>query len=74
MSMEILPGPAASASALPLMPAKITLATMLTWASPPRSRPTRRLAKSNILSVIRLAFISSAAKMKSGTASMTKLA
>ena len=49
------------------------LATTLTWARPPRMRPTSRLANSNSRSVIVPAFMISAARMKSGTASSTKL-
>ena len=55
------------------MPEKMTLATMLTWASPPLKRPTSMLAKPNSRSVSLPAFMISAARMKSGTASSTKL-
>ena len=55
------------------MPEKITLATMLTWASPPLKRPTSMSAKPYIRSVSRPAFMISAARMKSGTARSTKL-
>ena len=72
-STSSLPGPAASASAEPLMPEKITLARMLTWASPPRKRPTSMSAKPYMRSVRLAAFMISAARMKSGTARSTKL-
>ena len=44
--ISIVPSPAASATAEPDMPAKITLPTMFTWARPPRSQPARHSAKS----------------------------
>ena len=46
-----LPGPAASAMALPLMPEKMTLTRMSTCASPPRRRPTRMRQKSKMRSL-----------------------
>ena len=49
------------------------LATTLTCASPPRRRPTSRLANSNSRSVILLAFMMSADRMNSGTDISTKL-
>ena len=55
------------------MPEKITLARMLTCASPPLNRPTSMSAKPYIRSVSCEAFMISAARMKSGTASSTKL-
>ena len=65
----ILPVPAASAIAEPDMPAKMMLCTTLTWARPPRKRPTSASQNRSSRSVIEPEFISSAAKMKSGTAS-----
>ena len=53
----------------PDMPAKITDCTTLTSASPPRNRPTKALQKASSLRVMAPAFISSAARMNSGTAS-----
>ena len=49
------------------------LAMTVTWARPPRMRPTIRLAKLSSRSLIVPAFMISAATMKSGTASSTKL-
>ncbi len=43
--MMTLPMPAASATAEPDMPEKIIEAMMLTWPSPPRSRPTSATQK-----------------------------
>ena len=57
----------------PLMPEKMTLETILTCANPPFMRPTSRFAKPKSLSVICPAFMMSAARMNSGTASSTKL-
>ena len=65
----ILPVPAASAIAEPDMPAKMMLCTTLTWARPPRKRPTSASQKCSSRAVMLPEFISSAAKMKSGTAS-----
>ncbi len=67
--MLTIPGPAASAIALPLMPEKITLTMMLTCARPPRSRPTIASANSNRRSLTVPEFITAAAKMNNGTAS-----
>ncbi len=39
ISISTIPGPTASAIALPLMPEKMTLASTLTCARPPRKRP-----------------------------------
>jgi hypothetical protein len=71
MSICTLPLPAASATAEPDMPAKITDCTTLTWPSPPRKRPTSRLQNRSNRSVRLPAVISPAEKMKSGTASST---
>jgi hypothetical protein len=67
------PEPAASAMAEPDIPAKMMLWTTLTWASPPRKRPTRASQKRSRRSVIVPLFMISAARMKSGTASSTQL-
>ena len=64
-----LPVPAASAIAEPDMPAKMMLCTTLTWASPPRKRPTSASQKRSRRSVMLPMFMISAARMKSGTAS-----
>ena len=71
--MITLPMPAASAIAEPDMPEKIRLATTLTWAKPPRSRPTSAREKCSSRSDTVPAFMKLAARMKSGTASSTKL-
>ena len=44
--ISMVPRPAASATAEPDIPAKITLPMTLTWASPPRNRPARHSQKS----------------------------
>jgi hypothetical protein len=67
------PEPAASAIAEPDIPAKITLCTTLTWASPPRKRPTIASQKRSSRSVMVPLFMISAARMKSGTASRIQL-
>jgi hypothetical protein len=43
--ISIVPRPAASAIAVPLMPAKITEPMTLTWPRPPFIQPTRASAK-----------------------------
>jgi len=58
----------ASATAEPLIPAKIMFATMQAWASPPRICPTRLLAKPMMRTVVPPRFIRSPARMKKGTA------
>ena len=67
--ISIVPRPAASASAAPEIPAKIMLASTLTWARPPLMLPTTQLAKSKIFWVMPRAFIILPARMKNGTAS-----
>ena len=62
--ISMLPRPAASAIAVPDMPAKIMLPTTLTWPRPPRRCPTRALAKLKIRSVIMLVFMILAARTK----------
>ena len=52
------------------MPAKMIDCSTLTCASPPRKRPTMALQKVISRSVIEPMFISSAARMNSGTARM----
>ena len=69
--MVTRPGPAASAMALPLMPENTTLTSTLTWARPPRMRPTRMRQKSKMRSLTVPAFMTLAAKINSGTASST---
>ena len=64
-----LPVPAASAIAEPDMPAKMMLCTTLTWARPPRKRPTSALQKRSSRSVMLPMFMNSAARMNSGIAS-----
>ena len=44
--ISMVPSPAASAIAVPDMPAKITEPKMLTWASPPFIQPQVATAKS----------------------------
>ena len=56
------------ATALPDIPAKITLATTLAWPKPPGIQPTSSLQASKIFSVILPAFIRLPARMNSGTA------
>ena len=67
----ILPLPAASASAEPDMLAKTMLCSTLTWARPPRQRPTSALQKRSSRSMMLPLFMNSAARMKSGIASST---
>ena len=71
MRSETRPGPAASATALPLIEEKITATTTVTWPSPPRKRPTTRSAARHSRSLIVPAFITFAARMNIGTASST---
>ena len=73
MSMMILPMPAASATAEPDMPEKISEAMTLTWPSPPLKRPTVATQKPSSRSVMVPAFMMLAATMNSGTASSRKL-
>ena len=72
LGMNIVPSAETSATAAPVIPAKIMLATMLTYASPPRNLPTRILAKSTSFSVTPAWFIASPATMKNGMAIRTK--
>ncbi len=67
--ISMAPRPPASATAAPDMPAKITLAPMLTWPRPPRIQPTSAVAKVKIRSVMPAVFIRLPARMKNGTAS-----
>jgi len=66
--MVTKPGPAASATALPLMLAKSTLTSTSTCARPPLMRPTSTWQAANKRSLIEPAFIRFAASMKSGIA------
>ena len=70
----ILPEAAASASAEPDMLEKMMLCTTLTWARPPRKRPTIALQKCSSLSMMLPVFMNSAARMNSGIASSSWLA
>ncbi len=65
--------PAASATADPDMPEKMSEAMTLTWPSPPLNRPTVATQKLRSRSVIEPAFMMLAAMMKSGTARSRKL-
>ena len=71
--ISIMPRPAASATAAPDMPEKMTEETMLTWPRPPGQWPTMALAKLKIRSVIPPVFMRLPARMKNGMASMVKL-
>ena len=62
------PRPAASPTTVPVMPEKITEASTLTWARPPRTWPTSDCAKSKIRPVIPAVFMSALASMKKGMA------
>ena len=74
IAIKTLPGPAASATALPLMPEKTRLVRIFACASPPLTRPTQAIPKSNRRSVIVPAFMTFAAKMNRGIAIKTLLA
>ena len=67
--MMMRPIPAASATAEPDMPEKISEATTLTCPRPPRKRPTSATQKLRSRSLMVPAFMMPAATMKSGTAS-----
>ena len=71
--ISMVPSPAQSATALPLIPAKITLVRTFATPRPPGSRPTTSFAKSKILYVMPPVFISLPANRKNGTASRVKL-
>jgi len=71
--ISTVPSPAASAAAVPDMPAKIMLATTLTWPRPPRRWPTSVLANPKIRSVMPVAFITLAARRKNEAESSAKL-
>ena len=64
----IAPGPAASASAEPLMPEKNVIVRMFVCPRPPRKRPTNCDAKRSSTSDSAPPVISSAVRMKNGTA------
>ena len=64
----IAPGPAASASADPLIPEKNVIVRMFVCPRPPRKRPTNCDAKRNSTSDSDPPVISSAVRMKNGTA------
>ena len=63
-----VPTTAESATAEPFIPAKIMLTTTLTWASPPRIRPTSSRLRSTRRSVILPWFINSPVSRKKGMA------
>ena len=67
---SINPRPHTSATADPDIPAKMALATILTWASPPGIKPITARAKRKMRVVIPPAFITDPAKMKRGMATM----
>ena len=69
---SMAPIPPVSASALPDMPAKITLQNTLTWPRPPGISPTRVLQKSKMRVATPPAFMIVPASMKNGIASMLK--
>ena len=66
------PGPAASASAEPLMPEKNVIVRMFVCPRPPRKRPTNCDAKRSSTSDSAPPVISSAVRMKNGTAISAK--
>lgn len=72
-SISSLPRPEASAMAEPVMPEKTREARTLTCARPPRKRPTRPMQVPKTYSVILPAFITFAAKINNGTATMVPL-
>ena len=72
ISIMSFPTPAASATADPLMPEKIKLATTLTCPMPPRNRPTRAMQNLSNRSDIAPAFIILAETINNGTASKRK--
>ena len=67
--ISITPNPLASETAVPDIPAKIILLTILTCARPPGSQPTSFFAKSKRRSVVPLEFINFPASKNIGTAS-----
>ena len=66
-----IPGPAASVTALPLIPEKMTLTRIVTWPWPPRNRPMIASEAAHSLSLIVAAFMTLAARMNIGTANST---
>ena len=70
--INIDPKAAMSPSAIPVIPAKSMDARIFTCASPPRNRPTIRLAKSTMRSAILPRVIISPARMKKGIHIRTK--
>ena len=71
MPIMIFPIPAASATAEPDIPEKISEATTLTCPKPPLKRPTTAMQNFSKRSVIVPPFIMFAAAMNSGTANKT---
>ena len=70
--ISIAPRPPASDTAVPDIPAKITLDKMFTWPRPPGSQPTTFIQNANSFLVMPPVFISFAAKRNSGIASSVK--
>jgi len=66
--INIEPIAAVSATALPVIPAKKTLARMLAWPNPPRTCPTSVVEKLTNRLVIAVLFIISPARIKRGIA------
>ena len=71
--ISITPMPPASATADPLMPAKMTLPRMLAWHSPPFHQPTQTVAKRKMRTVTPDEFIRLPIRMYIGAASSGKL-
>src|SRR5918998_717382 len=63
---------AASATADPDIPAKMTEARMFAWQRPPRSQPTRAVANEKMRSVIPAEFMMLPIKMNKGAARIGK--
>ena len=68
--ISMLPNPPASATAVPLIPAKRALPMMFAWPIPPGTVPTIVLAKLNIFLVTPDVFIRFPMRMKNGAAIM----
>ena len=66
-----MPGPAASVMALPLMLENTVLTSTVTCPRPPRMRPTATSAADHRRSLMVPAFITLAARMNIGMASIT---
>ena len=68
-SCSIWPIPAASTTAAPDIPEKISILKMLAWPSPPGRNPTSVSAKRKMRMEMPAVFMSLAARMNSGMAS-----